>query len=189
MKVNDLLVAHRVLEDQYVGVNAGSTVHMGLELMAQYKWQMGSKTQIIPYMSATIGNFSFDDFKQNDQGFSGNDLTGVPKNQFTGGFMLNLPYGFGFKADYFFVDKIPLNDDNTRFSDSYSLCNAAVNWNGKVSKALSLSINVGINNIFNERYASMVLVNATGFGNSAPRYYYPGQPVNYFGSFQLRYVL
>src|SRR5690606_12146886 len=66
MKVNDLLVAHRVLEDQYVGVNAGSTVHMGLELMAQYKWQMGSKTQIIPYMSATIGNFSFDDFKQND---------------------------------------------------------------------------------------------------------------------------
>lgn len=189
MKVSDLLVAHRVLEDQYVGVNAGSTVHMGLELMAQYKWQIGSKTQIIPYMSATLGNFSFDDFKHNDQVFSGNDLTGVPKNQFTGGFMLNLPYGFGLKADYFFVDKIPMNDANTRFSDSYSLCNTAVNWNGKITNALSLSVNVGINNVLNERYASMVLVNATGFGNSTPRYYYPGQPVNYFGSFQLKYVL
>lgn len=189
MKVNDLLVAHRVLEDQYVGVNAGSTVHMGLEFMAQYKWQLGGKTRIIPFVSAALGNFMFHDFKQNDHDFSGNDLTGVPKNQFAGGFMFNLPYGFGLKADYFFVDKIPLNDANALFTDSYSLCNAALNWQGKVTSALSLSVNIGINNIFNERYASMVLVNATGFGNSAPRYYYPGQPVNYFGSFQLRYAL
>ncbi|RRA90333.1 TonB-dependent receptor [Paenimyroides viscosum] len=189
MKVNDLLVAHRVLEDQYVGVNAGSTVHMGLEFMAQYKWQVGTKTQLIPYLSVSLGDYTFDDFKQYDHDFSGNDLTGVPKNQFTSGVMLDLPYGFGFKADYFFIDKIPLNDANSLFSDAYSLCNASVNWRGKVTNALSLSVNVGINNIFNERYASMVLVNATGFGNSAPRYYYPGQPVNYFGSFQLRYVL
>jgi len=133
--------------------------------------------------------FRFDDFNNNDQDFSGNDLTGVPKNQFAGGFMFNLPHGFGLKADYFFVDKIPLNDANALFTDSYSLCNAALNWQGKVTSALSLSVNIGVNNIFNERYASMVLVNATGFGNSAPRYYYPGQPVNYFGSFQLRYAL
>lgn len=188
MKVNDLLVAHRVLEDQYVGVNAGSTVHMGFEFMAQYKWQLGRKTQVIPYISAALGNFRFDDFKHNDQNFSGNDLTGVPKNQFTGGLMFNLPHGFGLKADYFFVDKIPLNDANALFSDAYSLCNAAVNWQGKVTDSLSLLINIGVNNVFNEHYASMVLVNATGFGNSAPRYYYPGQPVNYFGSFQLKYV-
>jgi len=133
--------------------------------------------------------FRFDDFNNNDQDFSGNDLTGVPKNQFAGGFMFNLPHGFGLKADYFFVDKIPLNDANSLFTDSYSFCNAALNWNSKVASALSLSVNIGINNIFNERYASMVLVNATGFGNSAARYYYPGQPVNYFGSFQLWYLL
>ena len=162
---------------------------MGVELMAQYKWKMGSKTQIIPYVSATLGNFIFADFKHNEQDFSGNGLTGVPKNQLTGGFMLNLPHGFGLKLDYFFVDKIPLNDANTRFSDSYSLCNTSASWRSRVTDSLSLSVNVGINNIFNERYASMVLVNATGFGNSAPRYYYPGQPVNYFGSFQLRYDL
>ena len=143
----------------------------------------------MPYISAALGNFKFDDFQQNDQNFSGNDLTGVPKNQFTGGFMLNLPYGFGLKADHFFVDKIPLNDANSLFTDSYNLCNAAISWQGNFIKSMSLLVNVGINNIFNERYASMVLVNATGFGNSAPRYYYPGQPVNYFGSFQLRYVL
>ena len=188
MKVNDLLVAHRVLEDQYVGINAGSTAHMGLELMAQYKWQITEKTQLMPYISATIGNFKFNDFQQNDQNFSGNDLTGVPKNQITAGFMFKFPHGFGLKADYFFVDKIPLNDANNLFTDSYNLCNAAISWQGNLIKSMSLLVNVGINNIFNEHYSSMVLVNATGFGNSAPRYYYPSQPVNYFGSFQLRYI-
>jgi iron complex outermembrane recepter protein len=44
----------------------------------------------------------------------------------------------------------------------------------------SLRITAGINNLFDTRYASMILVNAPSFGSNAPRYYYPGAPRNYF---------
>jgi iron complex outermembrane recepter protein len=44
----------------------------------------------------------------------------------------------------------------------------------------SLRITIGINNLFNTHYASMVLVNAPSFGSNAPRYYYPGAPRNFF---------
>mgnify|MGYP000571665588 CR=1 FL=1 len=50
--------------------------------------------------------------------------------------------------------------------------------NGKILK----------NNIFNEKYASMLLINASGFGGSAPRYYYPGEPNNYYAGLGLTYT-
>jgi iron complex outermembrane receptor protein len=41
---------------------------------------------------------------------------------------------------------------------------------------------------FNEKYAASVLPNAVGFGGTAPRYYYPGNPRNYFGEVGVNYV-
>ncbi len=56
------------------------------------------------------------------------------------------------------------------------------------NKKHQLDIFMGVNNVFNEKYASMVLINAGSFGGNAPRYYYPGEPVNFYSGISLKYV-
>jgi iron complex outermembrane receptor protein len=47
---------------------------------------------------------------------------------------------------------------------------------------LKTEINTGIQNALNQPYASSILPNAVGIGTAQPRYYYPGNPRNfYFG--------
>jgi len=54
-------------------------------------------------------------------------------------------------------------------------------------KKISLDLFVGLNNIFDEKYAAMLLINATSFGTAKPRYYYPGEPVNYYAGINIKY--
>ncbi len=49
------------------------------------------------------------------------------------------------------------------------------------------NIFIGCNNIFNIHYASMVLINASSFGNNKPRYYYPALPTYVYGGFVLKF--
>ncbi|NAY91924.1 hypothetical protein GTQ34_08340 [Muricauda sp. JGD-17] len=58
-----------------------------------------------------------------------------------------------------------------------------------MAKRFSLGLNVGVNNIFNTRFAQFVLINAVGFGGSEPRYFYPGNARNYYGGIRLQYRL
>jgi iron complex outermembrane receptor protein len=54
-------------------------------------------------------------------------------------------------------------------------------------KKLQATFQFGIQNSLNEKYVASLLPNAVGFGNVAPRYFYPGQPRNYYGGLQLTY--
>ena len=95
-------------------------------------------------------------------------------------------YGF---VEYQFVDKMPMNDENSAYSDSYSLLNSKLGFK-KVfgsNDNLILDIYGGINNILDEKYASMIAVNAPSFGGNPPRYYYPGLPINYYAGIELVY--
>jgi len=56
-------------------------------------------------------------------------------------------------------------------------------------KNWQIDLYAGINNITDQHYASMLLINAVGFGGSQPRYYYPGAPRNYYGGFTLKYLI
>jgi iron complex outermembrane receptor protein len=91
-------------------------------------------------------------------------------------------------ADYYYTDRVPLNDANSLYSDSYNLLNTKVGWRHEILKGLSTHISAGVNNITDTRYASMVLVNATGVNGAPPRYYYPGLPINYYGNISFNYL-
>lgn len=188
MQINDLLVAQRIGDDQYVGVNAGETLHQGIELFADYNLQIIPSLSLNPFFSASVGKYEFRDFLDNNNDFSGNDLTGVPSKTINTGIMFNSTTGLYLSADYQFVDRIPLNDANTIYSNSYKIINLKTGYRLELSKGLSSKIAFGINNIGNEKYASMVLVNATSFGNTAPRFYYPGLPINYYGNISFEYL-
>ncbi|MDQ1167590.1 TonB-dependent receptor [Flavobacterium sp. SORGH_AS_0622] len=188
MEIKDLLVAKRIGDDQYEGVNAGKTFHEGIEISLNHNWPINRIFNLNSYIGTSIGNYEFKEFVDNGNDFSGNKLTGVPANTASAGFTLNTSSGFYFTADFQFTDKIPLNDSNADFSDSYSLLNLKTGYQFEILSGLKAHIDAGVNNVTNEKYASMILTNATAVGNAQPRFYYPGLPINYFGIISLNYL-
>lgn len=188
LDIDDLLVAERVDNDQYIGRNAGKTEHKGIEFQLSYLQPITKSNYISPYLNAEFTDHTFIDFVDGESDFSGNQLTGVPDTKVNGGIV------FGFKnfmlnTNFLHIGEIPLNDANELYSEKYVVFNAKASHKIQISPALSVDINAGINNFTDEKYASSVLINATGFNNSQPRYYYPGMPRNWFGGIKVRYSL
>ena len=187
MEINNLLVAQRVSDDQYVGINAGKTLHQGIEISINYNWQINKIFALNPYVAASVGEYKFKEFNNLGTDFSGNKLTGVPANTANAGLTLNTDFGWYLSGDFRFVDKIPLNDSNANFTEAYRIVDLKTGYRFEIFQNLNANLAAGINNVANERYASLVLPNATAFGNATPRFYYPGLPVNYYGSFSVAY--
>lgn len=187
-QIENLLVARRTAEDQYVGVNAGSSSHPGLEFLVQYKLLKSAKFQITPYFSAALNHFKFKDFVDDSADYSGNELTGVPDKQWNLGLDINTKSGWSLNTSYRTVGKIPMNDSNAKYSDGYSVLDIKTSYFFTILKVLKAELNAGVNNALDEKYAASILPNAVGFGTVPPRYFYPGNPVNYYGGFSVSYV-
>ena len=187
-QIENLLVARRTADDQYVGINAGSSSHPGLEFLVNYKLLDSNKFQITPYFSAALNNFKFKDFVDGEADYSGNQLTGVPDKQLNFGLDINTKQGFSFNTSYRTVGRIPMNDSNTKYSDSYSVLDIKTTYFFTILKVLKTELNAGVNNALDEKYAASILPNAVGFGTVPPRYYYPGNPVNFYGGFSVSYI-
>lgn len=187
-QIENLLVARRTADDQYVGINAGSSSHPGVEFLVNYKLLDSKNFQITPYFSAALNHFKFKDFVDGEADYSGNQLTGVPDKQSNFGLDINTQYGFSLNTSYRTVGRIPMNDSNTKYTDSYSLLDIKATYFFTILKVLKTELNAGVNNALDEKYAASILPNAVGFGAVAPRYYYPGNPMNFYGGFSVSYL-
>lgn len=180
--IKNLLVARRTGEDAYVGVNAGKSLHPGLE--TEIRWNV-TNPLVFPRFTfsgnATLANYHFSDFTDNNIDYSGNDLPGTTKTTWfaLGSFdpVKNITLNFWYR----YTGKMAVNDANTDYSDAYGITNLEVKYSGKL-KRLRLDVKSGIQNIFDIHYASMLVANAPAVGGNLPRYYYPGNPRNYFVS-------
>ena len=186
IQIEDLLVARRVAEDRYVGVNAGQTSHNGVEFFASYSLNPGGALRLKPYVNAAYNHFEFVEFNDRGNDFSGNRMPGVPKSTVNLGLDLNYR-NFSFYGNFLAVGEIPLNDANSLFTDNYNLLNLKADYNLRLLQNLQLEFIAGINNVLDKNYAASVLPNAVGFGGAAPRYYYPGNPRNYYGGAALNF--
>jgi iron complex outermembrane receptor protein len=180
--IKNLLVARRTGEDAYVGVNAGKSLHPGFE--TEIKWNV-TDTRNFPSLSfsgnATIANYHFTEFTDLDVDYSGNNLPGTSKTTFFALANFNPTNYVNINLWYRFAGKMPVNDTNSSYSDAYGITNFETRFSGKLNK-FKFELKAGIQNIFDIQYASMLAVNAPAFGTSLPRYYYPGNPRNYFVS-------
>jgi iron complex outermembrane receptor protein len=80
----------------------------------------------------------------------------------------------------YFAGEQYLDDLNAEKYKSYLLGNLRLSGEMLQRGKSTLQAFAGINNLTNTHYASMLVVNAKGFGGSEPRYYYPGLPRNFF---------
>ncbi|MCF6296794.1 MAG: TonB-dependent receptor [Flavobacteriaceae bacterium] len=188
MNVENLLVARRTASDEFIGINAGKTQYNGMELTLNYDIIKSKKIKIVHSNSIVYNDFKFKEFIEKNNDYSGNQLTGVPK--FTFFSQLNFESNIGFYAfiSYNYVGEMPMRDDNSIYSDKYQLINTKIGYKSSENKKFQFDLFVGVNNVFDEKYASMLLINAGSFGNKAPRYYYPGEPINYYSGIILKYT-
>jgi iron complex outermembrane receptor protein len=184
--IRNLLVAQRIAEDQFVGINAGESLHLGLEYLINGKIINREKMQLNTYLSGSLNQFKFVDFINNGLDFGGNKLPSVPEFQYNLGLDLTAN-GFSFSSVYRYVGTIFLNDGNSLSTQPYQLLDFNTAYSFSIWKKLQATFQFGIQNSLNEKYVASLLPNAVGFGNVAPRYFYPGQPRNYYGGLQLTY--
>lgn len=189
MAIQNLLVAQRVGDDEFIGKNAGSTKHQGVELDVNYRLTLSPKFQITPFVSYTYSNHKFVEFIDGENDYSGNPLTGVPEHRVNSGVQMQWRNGLYWNTTHQYVGAIPLTDANTLYSKPYNLLNTRLGYKKQLSHTLTIGLDFGINNITNIKYARSVLINASSFGGNAPRYFYPGNNRNYYGSLLVNYRL
>jgi len=169
--------------------NAGSTRQMGVEAMLG--WLVfntpGALFEQLRFRtSLTYHDFIFDEYEkasgQENQDFSGNQLTGTAPFISVNTIDLSLGNGLYCFFSHNFTDEIPLNDSNTVYSRSYHLVNAKLGWEGINILGAGLEVFVGSNNLLNEQYSLGNDLNA--FGN---RYFNPSPTRNYYGGINIKF--
>ncbi|MDA0193877.1 MAG: TonB-dependent receptor [Bacteroidetes bacterium] len=188
LRVRDLLVSRRRMEgsNESIGVNAGKTTHNGFEMALGYQIYQNSSgfvSSINTHFNYSLSAYKFKTFVNNEDDFSGNRLTGVPRSTLNGIIDLNTSIGIYGNINYRFVDEIPILDDNSIFSEAYQVINMKLGFRHSFGD-FSLDVYGGVNNLFDEKYASQILINPP-FNK---RYYYPGQEINWFSGIELSYI-
>ena len=189
LDIRNLVVSRRVANDQYIGINAGQTIHDGFEIGLNYSWVDTKQLDLKTFINGTFNHFKFKEFIDGDNDFSGNDLTGVPSELLNAGIDFTTEFGVYGSVNYQQIGSQPMTDSNDLYSDSYALTNLKFGYKTKVLEQLKINFFIGIDNVFGESHASQILINARGFGGNAPRYYYPGVPVNYYSGIAINYIL
>ncbi len=176
--LKNLLVTKRETEEIFYGINAGKTLHVGLENQLNTKLTGTSSPVDVRFnLTYTWMNNRFTEFVDDGNDYSGNKLPGIPEHYLKSA-LLTTRGNSHLRFEWNNSGAMYLNDGNTRQYEGHHIFNLKASHNWKAGKQSTLKFQAGINNIFDQHYASMVLVNAPSFGGSAPRYYYPGAPRN-----------
>lgn len=189
IELNNLLVTKRISEDVFTGINAGKTRHLGFELLLKNRIFSFSSFPggLNSTFSYTFSKNRFVDFVDDGNTYNGNDLPGIPDQYMQLQLswyplkMLEVFTHLQYTGDQY------LNDANSLNYEGYFLIDTKVATHLPVKKLGTCNIYAGINNLTNTHYASMLVVNAIGFGNNEPRYYYPGLPRHAYAGIQIRF--
>jgi iron complex outermembrane receptor protein len=137
--------------------NAGRLTHRGLEVSLR----AALATWVEAQAAFTTGDYSYDEFVTPDGTFTGNRVPGVPRHRLFGRLTLRPGHDVwvGVEADV--VSAVPADDANTAEAPSYAVGHVRIGWEGHAGRS-TLAPFVALLNVFDERYASSVAVNARG---------------------------
>jgi iron complex outermembrane receptor protein len=199
MDMKGELIGQSVQQGITIYNNAGKTSHNGVELALS--WQAireadNSTVSVLrPFLALTYSDFNFKDYKIRDASnqvtavYDGNALTGIAPWVASAGLDLELRQGFYGYFNYYFNDKMPVNDRNTDYNPSYSVSNFKLGYRSRILQVLEVNVYGGLDNIFNAAYSSIVSLNAVGFGNATPAYFNPSPRRNGYGGISVKYFL
>ena len=175
-RLEDAIVRRQNEAGQEYFVNSGKTVQKGFEVLLESKnfdLKNDFFSQFKFRLSGSFYDFKFENYQQNQNDLSGNDLTGVPRTTINS--LLNFTFFKKLSVDYshFYTSKIPLNDANSVWSESSLVGNIQFRFPVDLEKT-RVNVYLQIQNLYNEDYVSGFDINA--FGN---RYYNPAAKRNF----------
>ncbi len=165
--------------------NAGSTKQKGIE--SSFSWQAinnqkNTLTNLKFWLSHTWHNFSYKEFKQLTNDFSGNKLPSVAPHIVAAGIDLALKNGIYANINYYYSDPIPLNDANTEYASSFNLPGSRIGWKKDLHPKVLMELFMAADNIFDVQYSLGNDIN--GFGG---RYYNAAAGFNFSGGIILHF--
>lgn len=175
-RMKDAIVRRQNEAGQEYFVNSGETAQKGFEILLESK-NFNLKNDFFSQFkfrfSGSFYDFKFKNYQQNENNFSGNDLTGVPGTTINS--LLNFTFFKKLNVDYshFYTSKIPLNDANSVWSESNLIGNIQFRYPIDFEKT-RVNLYLQIQNLYNEDYILGFDINA--FGN---RYYNPAAKRNF----------
>ena len=187
--VDDLLVTKRIAEDEFYKINAGETLHQGLEVLGRFRWLDNSFLKSTFHASYMYTDYHFEAFREEGKDHSGNALPGIPKHKAFLQLDIDLEAGIFVSGNFFLSGSMPMNDANSAYSNSYTKLNLRTGFQKNFSQQWHAKIYAGLQNVYNSHYASMILINAPSYGGSPRRYYYPGEPRNFIFGLSINYYL
>jgi len=184
-RLKNAIVQRRDASNGDYFVNAGSTKQRGIESQVSYLLLQHNSfvNSARVWASYTWNNFTYDDFKQLTNDYSGKKLPSVAKNTVASGLDISTKPGIYINLTYYYSDPIPLNDANSEFASSYNLLGSRIGWRKELKKKNKLELFAGIENAFDVTYSLGNDINAAGgrYYNAAPgRNYYGGVSLSLF---------
>lgn len=165
-------------------VNAGKTKQRGVETYISYNLLRDKIfEQGLVWISHTWHNFHYDDFKQLNNDFSGKRMPGDAKHAISSGIDATTTGGFNAAVTYYYSGKIPLNDANTVYADSYNIIGAKISYQKLVKEKWRFRVTAGADNLLDEKYSLGNDIN--GFGG---RYYNVAPGRNYYVAVMVQWL-
>lgn len=204
-EVQNLIVPKVVGADQVVATNSGSSRHTGVEAqlsnLFSFRAEKLENQKKYPSLYISLngyyGYFAYKSFNDTTGSYNGNRLPGFPEWQLSGRGQLDFE-----KRDYGTFDRVYLlsvgvqaqatggyyiDDQNSVRNEPYFLLQIWGAYQYMLRQHWAIGLIAGVKNLTDTHYAAMTVVNNQAFGNSEPRFYYPGDPVNWFSTLTLAY--
>jgi len=177
--LNNTIVQRRDANGADYFVNAGSTKQLGVETYLSWQILSNSKKPVSNFkiwLSHTWNDFSYKDFKQLTTNLSGKKLPSVPSQIVAAGIDLATKHGIYLNLNYYYADRIPLNDANTDYASAYNLFGVRTGWKKHLHPKVLMELFIAADNIFDEKYSMGNDINAFGgrYYNAAPTFNFAG---------------
>ncbi|MFC5271333.1 TonB-dependent receptor [Adhaeribacter terreus] len=185
-KLQETIVSRSTENGTVVFQNAGATKQQGLETSLSYEFLNDEKRYVSGlkiWSNYAYNHFRFQNYRQNDQDFSGNKLTGTPRQTLVSGLDLETRAGFYLNITTVFTDEVPLNDANMVYSESYFVASARTGFRRTFFQKLETEIYAGVENATDKKYSLGHDLN--GFGN---RYFNAAPGRNFYGGLQAKWL-
>ena len=184
--LKDAIVRRLNPDDTEYFVNVGGTKQFGFEATLS-AWIIEPRSsrfirELQLRNSYTLSQFTFSNYLQGSNDYSGNLLTGVPKKVIVSSLSVSTSPGIFLSVQHNFTARIPLNDANSVFSRAYNLVQIKAGWHINTNKKYNLEIYAGVDNLLNEEYSLGNDLNAIG-----GRYFNPSPLRNFFGGMKVAF--
>ena len=155
--------------------NAGKTKRKGIEFSGYYDFNNFFRIN----SSISIGEYLFDEFKKNQEDYSGNNIPGIPNNIFIFDVRYkgssSLIVNIGLKK----IGEMYANNSNSVKIDNYNLLNLKISQE-ILFKKIMLKPYLTFNNLLSVNYYDNIRINAFG-----GRYYEPAPKTTIFGGIKI----